>query len=158
MPPAYSPRVLTATLTPRVANRCYSADGVSGEWPREAREKHGRPCCLLGNVVFLGPWPASSQSSGLRSPSCRIWEILVLQTPRHNRVSLRCILGVEVLDALVENGAGRKQDAERTTRRRRGPRRGIYKTSSGEGGRSGSMKRTQTAEEREREAKVCRAL
>lgn len=87
MPPAYSPRVLTATLSPPVANRCYSADGVSGEWPREARENHGWPCCLLGNVVFLGPWPASAQSSGLRSPSCRIWEILALQTPTQSGVA-----------------------------------------------------------------------
>lgn len=63
-----------------------------------------------------------------------------------------------VLAALGENGIGRKQDAERTTRRGRGPERGIYKGSRGEGGCSGSMKRTPTAEEREREAKVCGAL
>uniref|UniRef100_A0A8C0YTZ9 Alpha-ketoglutarate-dependent dioxygenase FTO n=1 Tax=Canis lupus familiaris TaxID=9615 RepID=A0A8C0YTZ9_CANLF len=55
--------------------------------------------------------------------------------------------------ALTENGAGREQDAERTTSRRRGPGRRIYAARSGEGGCSGSMKRTPTAEEREREAK-----
>lgn len=33
----------------------------------------------------------------------------------------------------------------------------LYKTGSGEEGCSGSMKRTPTAEEREREAKVCGA-
>lgn len=34
---------------------------------------------------------------------------------------------------------------------------GIYAACGGEGGFSGSMKRTPTAEEREREAKVCGA-
>lgn len=65
-----------------------------------------------------------------------------------------CILGVVVLVAPRENGARREQDTERTTCRGRGPRRDIYAASSGEGGYSGSMKRTPTAEEREREAKV----
>uniref|UniRef100_A0A8C0MHL2 Alpha-ketoglutarate-dependent dioxygenase FTO n=1 Tax=Canis lupus familiaris TaxID=9615 RepID=A0A8C0MHL2_CANLF len=60
--------------------------------------------------------------------------------------------------ALMENGAGREQDAERTTSRRRGPGRRIYAARSGEGGCSGSMKRTPTAEEREREAKKLRLL
>uniref|UniRef100_A0A8P0TCW6 Alpha-ketoglutarate-dependent dioxygenase FTO n=2 Tax=Canis lupus familiaris TaxID=9615 RepID=A0A8P0TCW6_CANLF len=60
--------------------------------------------------------------------------------------------------ALTENGAGREQDAERTTSRRRGPGRRIYAARSGEGGCSGSMKRTPTAEEREREAKKLRLL
>ncbi|XP_059238676.1 alpha-ketoglutarate-dependent dioxygenase FTO isoform X2 [Mustela nigripes] len=63
-----------------------------------------------------------------------------------------------VLVDLTENGAGREQDAERTTSRRRGPGRGIYAASSGEDGCSGSMKRTPTAEEREREAKKLRLL
>lgn len=157
-PPVSSPRILTTTLCPPRDNRCYSADSVSSDRPREAREKHGRPRCLLGSVVFLGSWPASLQRRGLRSPSCRTWEILVLQTLRRSRASPPCVLGVVVLVALGEHCPGRKQDAERTTRWRRGPGPGNYKTSSGEGGCSGSMKRTPTPEEREREAKVCRVF
>lgn len=61
-----------------------------------------------------------------------------------------------VLEALREHGGGLEQDAKRTTRRRRGPGPGICAARGGEGGFSGNMKRTQTAEEREREAKVRR--
>lgn len=146
------PRSTHRHSLPAASYRCYSADGELGAWRRGAREKHGRLRCLLGNVVLVLLSPARS----LRR--FRPWEILLPQTPRRSRASPPCILGMVVLVDLTENGAGREQDAERTTSRRRGPGRGIYAASSGEDGCSGSMKRTPTAEEREREAKVCRPL